>query len=116
MDGRFHIPFQEGMMNSTANGAIALTLAVLFAGPASGQSLDSSVTRMRAETLQAAPPAPTVDLFAHHTDSLIEQGQGQSTNPPAKVRQPSARTRLIVAVVAGTLIGVGLLVFATAKR
>ena len=92
-------------MKSTVRAAVALTLALLAAIPASGQSLTPSTAPISELSVNVAPPAP----------AFVEQAQGPTTNPPAHVRQPGSRTRVIVAIVAGTLIGIGLLVFARAR-
>jgi hypothetical protein len=101
----FRIPSQEGLMKSTAKAAIALTLALLAAIPASGQSLTPPTAPMSETSVSVAPPTP----------AFVAQAQGPTTNPPAHVRQPGTRTRVVVAIVAGTLIGIGLIVFAHAR-
>jgi hypothetical protein len=93
-------------MKSTAKAATALTLALLAAVPASGQSLTPSGSPISELTVGAASPTP----------GLVEQAQGPTSNPPAHVRQPGTRTRVIVAIVAGTLIGIGLILVAQTRR
>ena len=86
-------------MKPTAKAAIALTLALLAAVPASGQSFTPSTTPISDLRVSVAPPTP----------AFVEQAQGPTTNPPTPVRRPSNRTRLIVAVVLfGTLAGLAL--------
>jgi len=92
-------------VNPTLKSAVVLTLALLVAVPASGQSLTQSDSPISEFTVSAASPTP----------ALVEQAQGPTMNPPAHVRQPGTRTRVIVAIVAGTLIGIGLIVFAHAR-
>ena len=92
-------------MNPTFKLAIALTLALLVAVPASGQSLTQPASPISEFTVSVASPTP----------ASFEQAQGPTTNPPAHVRQPGTRTRVIVAIVAGTLIGIGLIAFAHAR-
>ena len=74
-------------MNPILKVTIALTLALFLAVPASGQSLG-----------QPSHVSETMITVALSSPALAEQGQGIATNPPARVRQPSARTRIITAI------------------
>jgi hypothetical protein len=64
-------------MKSIAKAVVALTLALLAAVPASGQSLTPSNSPIPELTVSVAP-----------TPAFVEQAQGPTTNPPAHVRQP----------------------------
>lgn len=85
-------------MNPTLKAAIALTLALLFAIPASGESLTHSITPMPDAAVQALSSPPTTGGSLHDTGGVVAQSQGLGQNPPAHVRQPGRRTRLIVAI------------------
>jgi hypothetical protein len=78
--------------------AIALTLALLFAIPASGESLTYSTTPMPDAAVQALSSPPTTGGSLHDAGAVVAQSQGLGQNPPAHVRQPGRRTRLIVAI------------------
>jgi hypothetical protein len=86
-------------VNPTLKAAIALTLALLFAIPASGETPTHSVTRMPDATVHVLSSPPNTGGFLEVTDAVAGQSQGLGQNPPAHVRQPGRRTRLIVAIV-----------------
>jgi hypothetical protein len=85
-------------VSPTFKAAVALMLALFFAVPASAQSATHFVTQVPNVAVHALSPPPAPGGFVHDSGALIAQGQGLGKNPPAPVRQPGARTRLITAI------------------
>jgi len=87
-------------VNPIIKTTIALTLALLFAIPASAQSFVHPASHMSEATAVVSPIG---------SESTVERGQGLGQNPPSTVREPGRRSRLIVAITfVGALAGFAL--------